>query len=333
MSFDWEAFFDQHGIEYVRSGPNVGRGELGVHCPFCGDADRSQHLSVNLEGRGWICRRSKSEHRGRSPIRLIRALIGCSAEEARRIAGVETLPGSDFLGQVEAMLTPPQEDTAAGRRLIELPAFREFGDAPSARPFVRYMARRGFSATFLRRASRELGLRYCVRGPFGGRVIFLVRQEGRLVTWTGRTLSKFTSLRYKSLSTDPERAAAEGLPPALLPTSACLLWHDLMVDGGEVLYLVEGPMDALKLRSLGCEATCLFTNSASRTQVDLLRDIAPRFRRRLVLLDQGAEAAAMRLASDLAALGFRAGWLPPGIKDPGELDAGTLRMLQAGLVK
>ncbi len=328
MSFDWQQFLEQHGIEYVTSGPNVGRGELGIRCPFCGPADPSQHMSISPEGRGWLCRRNRAEHRGRSPIRLIRALIGCSAEQARQIVGEPALPGAGgVLAQVEALLGPAAEVVREQVTLREPPGFKKFGGLPSSAPFVRYMEGRGFGRTFLARASAEMGLRYCVRGAFAGRVVFLVHAEDQLVTWTGRTISPRARLRYKALSADPEVAAHDGVAPAACSIEQCLLWRDDLARGGDLLYLVEGPTDALKLCMLGAQATCLFTNTPSRAQVDLLRGLAPRFRRRVLLLDRGAEAQAMRAAADLVSLGFAMAWLPHGADDPGELTRGLLEKI------
>lgn len=327
--FDWEQFFNAHGIEYVTSGPNIGRGELGVRCPFCGAADPSQHMSVNLEGHGWVCRRNRAEHRGKSAARLVAALLGCSIGEAKRMVGEPTLPGAaTALAEVEALLGPQvEQDEGAPRALDELREFKKFGSLPSARPYVRYMVGRGFSEKFLRRASAEMGLRYCTRGPFGGRVVFLVHQGGALVNWTGRAISSRAFLRYRSLSPDPGRAARDGLPPAARPIEQCLLWADTLMAGGPLLEIVEGPMDALKMRMLGRRATCLFTNTPSRWQIDLLREISQRFERRVVLLDRGAEVQALRAATALAALGFRVGWLPRGVDDPGELGPSDLAAL------
>ncbi len=42
MSFDWVDFLERHGIEYVTSSPNIGRGEVGVKCPYCGPGDPSR---------------------------------------------------------------------------------------------------------------------------------------------------------------------------------------------------------------------------------------------------------------------------------------------------
>jgi len=316
--FDWSSFLEQHGVEYH---PGT-RGNVEVQCPFCGAADAGHHhMSISLEGLGWKCWRDR-DHRGRSPVSLIRALIGCTAQEAARIAGAPLLPGSQGLhDQVASIFAGDAAAPAADSPLRELPEFKKFTGLPSGRPHLQYMRSRGFTEKFLRRASEEAGLRYCTRGAFGGRVIFLVHQEGRLVGWTGRAISPRARLRYRALSADPEAAVRDGLPPAALSIERCLLWYDELLRGGPRLELVEGPMDALKLRMLGRQATCLFTKSPSRWQVDLLRELAPRFERCDVLLDRGAEAETLSTARTLAALGFRAAWLPAGVADPGELTA------------
>lgn len=325
MSFDWVQFLEQHRVPYTTAGPNVGRGEVAVKCPFCGAADRSEHMSINLEGRGWMCRRTRGgDHRGRAPERLIRALIGCSREHAAQLVGRPTLPGvGSLLAEFEAARAAPEDDVAPP--LKELVEFKKFAGLPSGRPYAQYMRSRGFTEEFLRRASVKAGLRYCTRGPFAGRVVFLVHQEGRLVNWTGRAISPRAGLRYRALSPDPEVAERGGLPRAALSIERCLLWYDELLAGGPLLEVVEGPMDALKLRMLGRRATCLFTNAPSAGQVDLLRELAPRFKRRVVLLDRGAEAEAVLAARALAALNFDAEWLPEGVADPGELPAENFR--------
>lgn len=332
MNFDWVDFLERYGVEYVTSSPNIGRGEIGIRCPMCGRADPSQHMSINLEGRGWMCRRAREnpEHRGVGPARLVRALIGCSVEEAARIVGSPLLPGAQsVLEQVEALVGggAARAPLEAARELREPPEFKKFEGKPSQRPYAHYMVGRGFPEKFLRRASVKMGLRYCTRGLFTGRVVFLVHQEGRLVNWTGRAVSSRAALRYRAHTPDPELAERCGLVPAALSIEQCLLWYDELLAGGPLLELVEGPMDALKLRMLGRSATCLFTNRPSRGQVDLLRELAPRFSRRVILLDRGAEAEALSASRELASLGFKVAWLPPGTDDPGELNSSSVKQL------
>ena len=340
MMFDWQAFFDARGIDYATSGSNVGRGRIAIRCPFCGAADPSQHMSVDAAGGGWRCWRNH-DHRGRSPIHLIRALIGCSHEEAGRIAGIAAPPASAGLAaRVRDLISHDSDGVLRGTTvrneeepsaLDERPEFRPLSDLPSARPFMSYLIKRGFTRDFLMRESKALGLRYAVRGPFGGRVVFLVQDGGRLVTWTGRTLSARQLVRYKELPVDPDSAAALGLPPAAVPLHSCLLWQDdLLRPRAPILCLVEGPVDALKLLMLGrgvVQPTAMFTNSLSDGQIARLRDAAPRFEKRVVLLDRGAESRAIRMRQALASLGFRVKWLPEGVDDPGELSSNTFAEL------
>lgn len=329
--FDWLLFFDQRGIEYATSGPNVGRGHIAVKCPFCGAADHSEHMSIALSGAGWRCLRNPQEHRGRSPIALIRALTGCSMEEAQRIVGIApATPSAGLFGKVKALLAPELDDGPPAN-LPEPPEFRLLSDKPSARPFMQYLERRGFYRKFLLREGERLGLRYAVRGPFGGRIMFLVRDGGALVTWTGRTLSPRQPIRYKELPADAESAESIGLPPASVPLHSCLLWQDeFATSKAPVLCLVEGPMDALKLRMLARGSvlpTAMFTNALSDSQIGRLRMAVSRFESCVLLLDRGAENRAINARRTLTALGVEVRWLPDGVDDPGELSPQTFAKL------
>lgn len=327
MTFDWQQFLASRGIDHV---PGT-RNNVEVACPFCGRSDAGHHhMSISLEGMGWRCWRN-NDHHGRSPVGLIRALIGCSLDEARRIAGVRPAVASAGLGALVRGMLEPQGGLGAPTALPEPPEFRKLSDRPSARPFMRYLEGRGFDRDFLLRHGDALGLRYAVRGPFGGRIIFLVHDGGALVTWTGRTLSTRQGLRYKELPVNPESADAIGLPPASVPLHSCLLWQDdLARTRAPVLCMVEGPMDALKLRMLGrrvIQPSAMFTNSLSGAQIDRLRTIVSRFESRVLLLDRGAEGRAITARQSLAALGFKVRWLPEGVDDPGELSSRTFAKL------
>lgn len=339
MEFDYINFLERYGIEYKTRSPNAGRGEIAIRCPFCGAADPSEHMSINLDGRGWMCRRARddSQHRGKSPARLIRALIGCSAAEAARIVGAPLLPGAQSVAdQVEALLGGSAAAPPAPRELREPAEFKKFIGLPSERPFMRYLEGRGFPARFVRHASAEMGLRYCTAGPFAGRVIFLVHMEGQLATWTGRAISPRAGRRYQAHTPDPELAASWGLPPAALPVEQGLLWYDDLLPGGPLLgsverpaadtiYLCEGPFDSLKVNMLGWRhgivSTCFFTSSFSSGQENLLHTLLPRFKNKYLLLDQGTLPTAVGAASKLVALGVKVKFLPPGLKDPGELSS------------
>lgn len=329
MAFDWIQFCEQNGVEFVTTGPNVARGNIAVHCPFCGPSDPSQHMSINLEGAGWSCWRNP-DHRGKNPVRLVQALLGCSIDQARRLVGGATYLPADLLGQVQEQLSEP---TMRESQPLKLPKeFLALSDRPTARPYVAYLRRRGFSDKQIARLDKDYSIRYCTRGSFGGRIIFPVYYSGELVTWVGRSISPNAELRYKRLTTDPEKAKKDGTPVAAGSTRGVLLWFDeLMNSDADAIILVEGPFDALKVDVLGkrrgIRATCFFTAAPSEDQVGLLHDLLPRFRRRFLLPDKDAQVLGVRTAAALHALDVKLLKLPDGLKDPGELDKESLEKI------
>lgn len=320
--FDLIQFFDQHGIKYRQSGANVSRGNVATHCPWCGPDDPSEHLSVSIEGKGFRCWRHP-DHRGKNPARLVRALLRCSMDKAREIVGHSVYIPESIGDRVQALFAKQSDETYDA---IRMPAeFKPFAAKPSGRPYERYLRDRGFTLPQIDRFTKRYGIRYCVDGPFAGRIIFPVMFDGELVSWTGRSISPRATLRYKALTPDAESAAEIGYKPALGAISHYLLWYDqLERSGGDLLVLCEGPFDALKVdvlgRAHGIRATCFFTAAPTEAQMDLLHSLARRYDRTMLLLDQGTVGLGMRVSRQLAALGIESTWLPPGFKDPGELD-------------
>jgi hypothetical protein len=319
MAFNWMQFLDSNHIHYATSGPNVSRNHIAVHCPFCGHADPSQHMSINLKHGGWNCWRNDN-HSGKSPVYLVQALLGCTRERAQGIVGDSLFIPEDFLGAVHALIAP---NKAPIRKPIALPPdFKPFDGRPSSRRFVEYLHGRDFTGKQIERMTERYGLRYATSGKFKGRIIFPVYFEGQLVTYTGRTIYPDVELRYKTLSYDPELEEI----PAVGPISDYLLFYDQLIENEtdcDVLILCEGPFDALKLnvigRRHGIAATCFFTSSPSQGQIDMLGDMIAVYRRRYLLLDQGTFAIALRTGMDLSTLVHRVLTLPKAYKDPGLL--------------
>lgn len=332
MAFDWRDFLDQYHVPYVTSGHSVARGNVAVRCPWCGPEDPSTHMGISLDGKGWGCWR-RSDHRGRQPARLVAALLNCSMERAYQIVGISSnIIGEDFLAQVNNTLAPPGEPERAGK--LAMPdEFRLLAGRPSARPYNNYLRKRGFADPAS--LARDFDLRYCTRGPYHGRIIFPIRFQGELMSWSGRSIYPTEPMRYKVLSSKPERAEKEGLGLARGPNSHYLLFYDELVKAkARALYICEGPFDALKIMVLGrphgVVATCLFTNAPTIEQVDLLYDLAPRFAERYLLLDRDMFYMAVRVSSELSGLDLKPVMLPPGVKDPGELTDGLFQQLVFG---
>lgn len=326
--FDWISFLDRHSIEYVSVGPNVQKNNVNVHCPWCGAGDPSHHLGISLVGPWWGCWRNP-EHRGKSAARLVQALIGCTLTEAHSIVGESaSLPG-DLLGSVEALMSPVAAPTLSERVGISMPkAFFPITDRPAAKYYWRYLKDRRYSDRQIAGMTNAFGIRYCRDGPFAGRIIFPVFYEGKLMTWTGRTIFPGETLRYKTLTVDADRASVLGLEPAAGNINEFLLWYDdLVEDDNETIFIVEGPFDALRVRTLGSRlgvsATCFFTSAPSNRQLELFHRILPKYKRRCLLLDEGTLDKSERIKNGfgelLSGVSIEVLHLPPKVKDPGDL--------------
>lgn len=317
MAFDWMGFLDGYGVKYITRGANVARNHVSIHCPFCGSEDPSEHMSINFAQGGWKCYRKPLEHYGKNPARLVAAVLNIPKDQADRIVGNSVYVPDDLVGEVNRLIG--RKVSEAGTRFLPMPdEFRPLTfKRRSSRPFIAYLERRGFTERDIDRMYERHGLMYAVDGKQRHRIIFPVEHDGQLVTWTGRDIYD-SELRYKTLSTDPEVERY----PALGPISDFLLWHDDIAEGGETLVLCEGPFDALKVRTLGrgrgIYATCAFTAQFSASQMEALYDVAPRFKRRVLLLDRGTLATAMKMAAELRALQIVPRAVPKGFKDPGE---------------
>lgn len=324
--FDWPTFLEQNQIPYVTEGPNTPQGALGIKCPFCGEADPSEHMVLRPFG-AYACWRDRS-HRAGNPIKLIQALLGCSFARAHEIAGPKLGPAitSNMHADLSVNLTPLSTFMPT-KALLTYPSwpddFRAFSKLYAATPFLEYLSRRGLHDITKPPTlpTRKYNIYYCVTGAFKGRIIFPVVADGHLISWTGRTIYPSNRRRYQSLTTDPGKAELIGCDPAAAPLNHALLWQDEL-RGGEVLLIVEGPFDALKVRVLGeqdgIQATCLFTSMPTPKQVTVLRRVAPLYKRVVLLLDEDAKTKSLTVQSRLITLGLDRAWLTKG--DPGDLN-------------
>jgi len=323
MSFDWKNFFTSHSIEYIESGANVSSGNVNIHCPFCGAGDPSYHMGVSLTGKGWACWRD-SKHRGKNPVTLVSALLGISKERAYEIVGSRRVIPSDFHDQVTSLLSAKhQADLSKGLDLPE--EFKPIKKLPSAKLVFQYLKSRGFTESQILSFTELYGLRYCVRGPYKGRIIFPLYYKKKLMSWTGRTVYRDEMIRYKTLTTKPEKAEKEGLGPAVAAIGNFLLWYDtLKKTEAKTIVLVEGPFDALNVcvlgRAHGIVSTCFFTTVPSQAQIAILHEVLPKFHTKILLLDQGTLPKAIYIKAQLSSLGVEMVQLPKSVDDPGELN-------------
>jgi hypothetical protein len=325
--FAWLPFLEQRHIPYTTTGSNVAKNHVNIACPMCRD-DPSHHMGLCLDPRKpyWGCWRNTS-HRGKSPVYLVAKLLRISRHAAALICGAgQSYDVEDFTAAISrlrdgAAPAPSREAHSAlvGRLAASLPAPR--GVLPlrletAAKPYLSYLRRRGFFMPAT--TARDFDLRYAVTGLFARRLIFPVYQDGAVRNYVGRDVSGASHLRYRNLSND---ASAEDL-------SRLIYGHDELVLGGETLFIVEGPFDALKLNAYlprDCFSVALF-GKPKIGQTALLARHADLWRRVVLLLDRDAYGSALRLQSELARPHVRVFSSLP-TKDPGDLTPLQVRAL------
>jgi len=313
---DWRRFLTNHGIAFIEQGPNVAKGNINIRCPLCGSSDTSFHLGISLEGKGWGCWRN-STHRGRSAARLIHALIGCSMEEAHRLAGSKPEaalgPEEGFGDQLAQVLGLAASE--APKRSAKLGFMKDMfpiSDDRKSLPFWNYLISedRDYEDAEVLGLAHDYHLRAARMGPFANRIVIPIFMKEGLVNWTGRAIGQKAIPRYKTLTTKEDKARAEGTPPALRVITDCL-WNYQELDRAhdETLVVVEGPFDAMRVdffgREFGIRATCLFGKNMSRMQASLLGDLSDRFKRKIVLLDRDASLDAFSINDRVAHFGFK----------------------------
>jgi hypothetical protein len=336
--FDWLKFLDTYRIEYVMAGPNIGRNNAGIKCPFCGD-DPSFHLGISLDGKGFHCWRepSRGAHSGRSPHKLVMRLLGCSFTQAQAIVGDQdrkvVANDSTFDTDIKRRMSMAHSTTGHSSvgRLELLPEFKKIptftekpfqGRGPLVNSlFIPYLRRRGYSIKEIDKLVERFDLHYALTGKFAYRLIIPVFMDGKLVNWTGRAVTTDT-LRYKTLSHDMEVSRKADLPPAPMNVKDCLFDYDDLKNGGDILVLTEGPFDAMRItffgEKYGIMGTCLFGKGVSKQQKDLLYRLLPLYDHVHTFFDTdvGLASTFSWFPDDM---GIVRRDLPKNVKDPAEL--------------
>ena len=318
---DWRKVLGEHHVVFVERGPNVKRGELNIQCPFCGAADPSHHMGLNPDTGYWACWRN-SDHRGKSPLRLLVQLLRVPYWRARKIAGLEwddNYADPDGFDAVAARIMGREQLEKVEhvrRKFLAFPVeFAPIETSPD-RFFFYFSHHRGFGRRGTMRLGSSYDVRYCQRGTFKDRVILPYLLNGQLVAWTGRAVAP-AMLRYRDLEVDA----------CLVPIKETLFNHDAATHGGTTLVVVEGPVDALKIDLFGevyrTRAVALSTNSITDAQIYLLEELAPEFKRVLVMMDMASELGVvdgMRMAAKLRSIpNVVLSKVPFGAKDAAEL--------------
>lgn len=315
LTMDWLRFFDDHGVDYATRGPNVKHGNVNIACPMCGD-DPSHHMGVSLEGDKWGCWRS-ADHVGRKPKNLIKHILGCSYNQAKIIEEQYSAADPENLDEaLESLLIGEQTDSAPvkRKRLKFRPEFKTIVNKGTTRRFWQYLKGRGFNDVDL--LVELYSLKCASTGDWKDRVIVpIYSPKGKVLSWTSRAIGvTHDAPRYLALSEE-----AGGLVNVFHT-----LWNmDVLQEGNELLMIVEGPFDAMKVdyygMNHGCSATCTFGTSMSEEQAMMIAEASKNFSKTVLLYDAGATAAIFRAKELLGHTNVECGFLPENIEDPGAM--------------
>ena len=335
MQFNIEEFYLRRGIEFITKGTNVKRGEINISCPFCNasaNPDPSYHLGVDPHTGYWSCWRNR-KHKGKRLHRLLMKLLRISYKEACDILGEKVdwvREGSFHIFDEDfdtTTLFGGVNDEDVEEKVLELPEeFRRFNGYLSEKPFLQYLQHgRKFHRSHVLEVVDLYDFHFVISGKWQNRLILPITLDTTLQTWTGRHLQPDATLRYRSLS------EKEG---ALMSIKDLVFNYDALInEGGRILFVCEGPFDAIKLdfyaRDLDCRATALFSKALRTSQSYLLAELANVFDKIVILLDAEELEATLVSDSTLAFLTNQVvtGELEPGFKDPGELNPSAVYRL------
>jgi hypothetical protein len=206
--------------------------------------------------------------------------------------------------------------------------------SPLAQPFIGYLESRGYRTAQIKWLTQNYGLHYATRGLYAHRVIIPIYDRyGDLLSWTARTISSEMQPRYRTLRMKSD----DDGPVAKLAANNMVLGLPVLygADNPRALVIVEGPFDALKVtafgQGLGVYATSLFGLNVYPAQVAELQQLASRFDRFYLLIDEDAELQRLKLLQTLSAVRCIVLKMPVGADDPGALSGGQVVQLALDL--
>ena len=340
--FQLKQYLTEVGVDFIESGVNVKQGDLEINCPFCkkdGNPDPSFHMGINKKTHAFACWRNES-HKGKSLVKLVALLSDCSYKKAKQILGFTDdiiLDGESFKEIAQNVDTLFQVATPIDKnktKKLQFPkTFRSLVEGVPSKRYLDYLTSRKFDEHTLDQLVRLYDLRYAVSGRYSNRIIFPIYFNHKLVAWTGRSIFKDSKLRYDTLSTD--LGATENVKDLVYN------YDELIETSGEILFVVEGPFDMLKLdflaRKMNCRATCLFSKYLSAKRLHLLYKLSKNFKSLVYLLDKGEMATSMRFEAESSFIETTSqskvvfAELPSGFDDPGELQPYGVRSLVQSL--
>jgi len=321
---NWETFLTDNNIDYVDYGPNVKTGNININCPWCDD-DPSQHMGISLTKNAYGCWRNV-EHKGTKIERLVQAILGCSRNQASIITRQYSMSDPDTLDTALAALTgtdtAPKPTSQGIQHEIKLPReFKFIKRKGLTSKFYRYLRLRGF--TNVLSFTDLYSIRCCMIGHWKDRIIFPIYHDNKLITWTSRMIGQSDiAPRYMTYSRD------DGATMSIKDT---LYNFDMLkTDNTKILFLTEGPLDALMIDWFGyndgARATCFFGTQMTLTQAALVKELVSYYDKIYLLFDKDTIEQKFNVLDILNSYGVQSAMIELN-DDPGSLKTNEIKEL------
>lgn len=296
---NWASLLEEIGIPWRDRGRNTSKGNININCPACGDDDHGFHMALALTKPGYYCYRNP-DHSGRSLGYLLH-LLGV---EHNQIDGLlSKYNDGDPLDASPAPALHVASDLS--------PAWRRFEriTSPEGAPFIRYMQGRGFPNAL--EVAQQFDLRFSPFGKWAMRLLLPVRIKGQVVAWTGRDIRSNPRLKYLTSEQLHSGMVLCPRPP------------------NRKVVIVEGPLDAYKIvaATKGVAAISMLGKHLNSDRLLHIRKLTERCDRVLFCPDADVGVGRYSMTNELsqAVRNVELVDLPPGYKDPGEMELYTIR--------
>ena len=203
---------DQWQVSYRQAGEthHATTGWVQLDCPLCGKGSNKWHLGYKLDGRYFSCWRC-----GRLPLgETLAEITGLSVRECLRMVLGETTPEAYQKSLISGKLTLPKNLGPL------LPAHRK------------YLHHRGFNPDEITKLWELQGIG--VSSKLAWRLFIPILNNGKLVSWTTRSISDTTPARYINAPVEHEAVSMK-----VLLYGSQYPRHSVIV--------VEGPTDVWKI--------------------------------------------------------------------------------------
>ena len=290
--FDIVSFCHDYGIDYALKGKNIGKGWIGLQCPY--HIDNDYHLGFNVDGAYFYCWKCG----GHKLISVLKELTRCTTHEAYLL--------EERYGIRNSILHTMN-------RTSQRPASIVMPGEPLTKPYRKYLHKRNFDPD-------EIEAKYRVQaggiaGEWKYRLMIPVYHSGTLITYQGRDITGNSELRYKTLSIDKS-----------LDDPKKYLYNIDNAKGREVI-VCEGVTDVWRI---GDGSVATLGTSTTEEQVRKLRRFDKVYI--LFDPEESAQKRAKKLGERIAAMGSEVEIIDTGLgHDPGDMTEAEVAVLRKEL--